>query len=197
MFSSEGEDSTMATDTLGISDPAAISIAFGPFRVFPIRWLLTEAGKPVHIGSRAFDILLALLERPGELISNAELIARVWPSTFVEQANLAVQVAGLRRALGDGRGKNRYVINVPRRGYRFVAPVSVETEVLSELTASTPATPRDEGRHAPAQKRQQRRVLTIVRPAGAGQAKPILALLEKLLVGHDEGVVDMTPFENS
>ena len=67
---------------------------------------------------------VALVERPGELVSKSELMARVWPNTFVEEGNLKVQVAGLRRALGDGRGSNRYLATVPGRGYRFVAPVT-------------------------------------------------------------------------
>src|SRR6202043_4155705 len=86
---------------------------------------LLEVHKPLNIGSRAFDILLALVERPGELVSKEELMARVWPNTFVEPANLTVHVAALRRVLGDGRAGNRYLVNIPGRGYRFVASVSV------------------------------------------------------------------------
>jgi DNA-binding winged helix-turn-helix (wHTH) protein len=70
-------------------------------------------------------MLIALVERSGELISKEDLVARVWPHTFVDRANLTVQVASLRRALGDGRGGNRFLINIPGRGYRFVAPVRV------------------------------------------------------------------------
>jgi DNA-binding winged helix-turn-helix (wHTH) protein len=78
-----------------------------------------------HLGSRAMDILIALVERPSELVSKAELMARVWPNTFVEPANLTVHISALRRALGDGRDGNRFFINIPGRGYRFVAPVTV------------------------------------------------------------------------
>src|SRR6266516_1413789 len=76
--------------------------------------------------SRAFDILAALVEHAGEVVSKKELIARVWPKTFVEDANLKIQVSALRRALGDGQGGHRYVITVPGRGYNFVAPVGLE-----------------------------------------------------------------------
>jgi DNA-binding winged helix-turn-helix (wHTH) protein len=100
-------------------------ISFGPFRVRPAQFLLLEDGKPVPLGSRALEILIALLERPGELISKQELMARVWPNIFVEPANLTVHISALRRALRDGRNGNRFIINIPGRGYRFVASVKV------------------------------------------------------------------------
>jgi DNA-binding winged helix-turn-helix (wHTH) protein len=125
-FSFEYGDYMMVVDVHGRSRPAPTSLAFGPFRLFPRQRLLTNSGEPVHIGSRAFDILVALVERRGGLVSKQELIARAWPTTVVAQANLAVQIAGLRRALGDGGAINRYVMNIPGRGYRFVAPVTID-----------------------------------------------------------------------
>jgi DNA-binding winged helix-turn-helix (wHTH) protein len=101
------------------------AISFGSFQLFPRQFLLLRDGKPIRIGSRALDMLIALLEKPGDLVSKEDLMARVWPNTFVEPANLTVQVAGIRRALEDGRGGNRFLINIPGRGYRFVAPVKV------------------------------------------------------------------------
>jgi hypothetical protein len=68
----------------------------------------------------------ALVERAGEVVGKEELIARAWPQTFVEEANLKFQVSALRRAPGDGQGGHRYVVTVPGRGYNFVAPVSLE-----------------------------------------------------------------------
>ena len=62
---------------------------------------LRSRGVPVPLGGRAFDVLIALLERPGELVSKEELMARVWPNTFVGRANLAVHISALRRALGE------------------------------------------------------------------------------------------------
>jgi len=94
---------------------------FGSFRLLPAQRLLLKDDKPVSIGSRAMDILIALVERPIELVSKAELMARVWPNTFVEPANLTVHISALRRTLGGGR----FFINIPGRGYRFVAPVTV------------------------------------------------------------------------
>jgi DNA-binding winged helix-turn-helix (wHTH) protein len=100
-------------------------LLFGPFRLLPAQFLLLEDDKPVPLGSRALEILAVLLERPGELVSKRELMRRVWPNTFVEPANLTVHICALRRALGDARDGNRFIINIPGRGYSFVAAVSV------------------------------------------------------------------------
>ncbi|HKM71782.1 MAG TPA: winged helix-turn-helix domain-containing protein [Stellaceae bacterium] len=69
------------------------AISFGPFRLVPARRLLFEDERPVRLGSRAFDLLATLVERAGELIGKEELIARVWPNLFVEEANLKIQVS--------------------------------------------------------------------------------------------------------
>jgi DNA-binding winged helix-turn-helix (wHTH) protein len=100
-------------------------ISFGPFRLVPAQFLLLEGDKPVLLGSRAMHILIVLLERPGELVTKQELMARVWPNLFVEPANLSVHVSALRRALRDGRDGNRFIINIPGRGYCFVTPIRV------------------------------------------------------------------------
>ena len=104
---------------------AAREIAFGPFRLRPTQFLLLEGDKPVRLGSRALQILVVLLERPGELISKHELMGRVWPDIFVEPANLTVHISALPRMLRDGRDGNRFIINIPGRGYSFVASVTV------------------------------------------------------------------------
>ena len=105
--------------------PAPSEIAFGSFRLIPAQFLLLEGDKPVRLGSRALEILIVLLERPGELVSKRELMARVWPNIFVEPANLTVHISALRRMLRDGRDGNRFIINIPGRGYSFVASVEV------------------------------------------------------------------------
>jgi DNA-binding winged helix-turn-helix (wHTH) protein len=98
-------------------------VSFGPFRLLPAQFLLLEGDKPVPLGSRALKILIVLLERHRELVSKQELMARVWPNLFVEPANLTVHVSALRRTLHDGRDGNRFIINIPGRGYCFVAPI--------------------------------------------------------------------------
>ena len=102
---------------------APTDVAFGPFRLLPTQFLLLEGDKPVPLGSRALEILIALLERRGELISKQDLMARVWPNVFVEPANLTVHMSALRRALRDGRDGHRFIVNIPGRGYCFVASV--------------------------------------------------------------------------
>jgi DNA-binding winged helix-turn-helix (wHTH) protein len=116
------------------------AISFGPFRLLAAQRLLLEGDRPVRLGSRAFDILAALLERADEVVGKKELLARVWPQIFVEDANLKIQISALRRALGDGQGGQRYVVTVPGRGYNFVAPVSLaEPSRAPPLPASAPA----------------------------------------------------------
>src|SRR5277367_425479 len=101
------------------------AISFGPFRLFVAQRLLLEGDTPARLGNRAFDILTALVERAGEIVGKQELIARVWQKTFVEEANLKIQVSALRRAIGDGQGGRRFIATIPGRGYSFVAPISV------------------------------------------------------------------------
>ena len=117
------------------------TVSFGPFRLLPAQQLLLEDEAPVRLSSRAFEILAALVESAGELVSKNDLIARVWPNTFIDENTLRVHIAGLRRALGDGQPGRRYLANVPGRGYRFVAPVELSsaTTKLAELIASKPS----------------------------------------------------------
>jgi DNA-binding winged helix-turn-helix (wHTH) protein len=119
------------------------SISFGHFRLLPIQRLLWNGDRPVHLGSRAFDILVVLVERAGELVTKRELMRVVWPDTIVVEANLTVHVTALRRALGDDQADNRYIVNIPGRGYRFVAPVTVADQPTS--LASSPQTAVDRG----------------------------------------------------
>ncbi|WP_109126055.1 winged helix-turn-helix domain-containing protein [Dyella sp. C11] len=96
---------------------------FGPWVYQPEKQLLLRDNTAVVLGNRALEILGMLVERPGELIEKEEIIARVWPTTIVEESNLKVHVAALRKALHDGLGDERYIATVVGRGYRFVAPV--------------------------------------------------------------------------
>ncbi len=122
------------------------TIAFGPFRLLPSQHLLLEGDEQVALGSRAFDILVALVERAGQVVGKEDLIKRVWPDTVVEEVNLRVNVASLRRALRDGESGNRYVATIPGRGYSFVAPVVGRIPLASER----PARCRSRGARHPA-----------------------------------------------
>lgn len=99
-------------------------ISFGPFDLFPSARVLYKSGMPVVLGSRALDILIALVERAGEVVNHRDLIARAWRGLVVESGNLRVQVTSLRRCLGEGTHGARYIANVPAQGYCFVAPVT-------------------------------------------------------------------------
>ncbi|MFZ2108208.1 MAG: winged helix-turn-helix domain-containing protein, partial [Roseiarcus sp.] len=87
--------------------------AFGRFQLFPSRRLLEENGKPVQLASRAFDLLLALVERRGSIVSKPELLQLVWPDTNVEEGSLRVSMAAVRKVLGENRSERNYIRNVP------------------------------------------------------------------------------------
>jgi Tol biopolymer transport system component/DNA-binding winged helix-turn-helix (wHTH) protein len=112
---------------------------FGHFRVDAEERILLREGKPVPLAPKAFDMLLTLVENSGHVMEKDQLLRRVWRDAFVEEANLSNNVFLLRKALGDDNGIRKYIETVPRRGYRFVADVRVETydnaeHVLEEHT---------------------------------------------------------------
>lgn len=109
-------------------------LSFGQWRLLPEKRRLLAGEVPVPLGSRAFDLLLALVEARGELVTKDELLRRVWPGTVVEENNLQVQVSALRKALGDEAG--RLIATVPGRGYRFTAIVR-----LLDAASSSAAVP--------------------------------------------------------
>jgi TolB-like protein/DNA-binding winged helix-turn-helix (wHTH) protein len=96
---------------------------FGPFRLIPTERQLLRDDQPVPLTPKTFDLLVALVESSGHLVKKDELLKRVWPDSFVEEANLSVNMSALRRALGEGPEDHQYVETVPRHGYRFVAGV--------------------------------------------------------------------------
>ena len=106
--------------------PPEQAIHFGPYRIYPGQRLVMEADQPLRLGRRAMDILLILLEHAGKVVSKQTLIAGVWPKSVVEDINLRVHMAALRKALGDGQAGQRYIVTVAQRGYSFVAPYSLE-----------------------------------------------------------------------
>ncbi len=97
---------------------------FGPFRLIPEERQLLRDNQPVPLTPKCFDLLVVLVENTGHLIEKDQLLKRIWPDSFVEEANLSVNMSALRRALGEGPNKHQYVETVPRRGYRFVAGVT-------------------------------------------------------------------------
>jgi DNA-binding winged helix-turn-helix (wHTH) protein len=127
----------------------------GPFRLDTHGGLLLRGTEPVVLGGRAVALLRALVERPGALVSKDALIEAAWPGQVVEDSNLAVQIAALRRALGEAPGGDRWIETMPRRGYRFVGPIVAGEE--NPVTSAPPVTaPRDAApiRHDEAERRQ-------------------------------------------
>ena len=108
-----------------MSSPTEV-LVFGPFRLEVARRELMAHGVPVTLGQRAFDVLLALVNRHGQLVTKDELMAEVWPGVVVEENNLQVHVSALRKVLGSAGDGERYLLTVAGRGYRFVAPVERE-----------------------------------------------------------------------
>src|SRR5262245_50645674 len=101
---------------------------FDIFRLDARERLLLRNDETVPLTPKAFDLLLALVEHHGHLLEKDELLKKVWPDTFVEEANLSSNVSLIRKALGDGDNGQRFIETVPRRGYRFVAPVRKELQ---------------------------------------------------------------------
>jgi signal transduction histidine kinase len=98
-------------------------IAFGHFRLRAAQRLLEKDGVRLKLGSRALDILIALVDRAPHVVSKRELLARVWPDLVVDEGSLRFHIAALRKVLGDKQAGVRYVINVAGRGYCFAAPI--------------------------------------------------------------------------
>jgi Tol biopolymer transport system component/DNA-binding winged helix-turn-helix (wHTH) protein len=105
---------------------------FGPYQLDPSERLLSRDGTALALTPKAFDLLVYLVERHGRLVEKTTLLNALWPDTVVEEANVAYNIAALRKVLGDGRGDAQFIETVPTRGYRFVAPV-VEAPSASNL----------------------------------------------------------------
>jgi DNA-binding winged helix-turn-helix (wHTH) protein len=120
---------------------AGEALEFGRFRILLRRRQLLADGVPVELGTRAFDLLLALLEADGSLVTKEELMSRVWPDVVVAEENLRVQVAALRKALGAVRDVIRTEVG---RGYRFIGVLRVNA-----ATAAPECLGRERLRSAP------------------------------------------------
>ena len=109
------------------------SYDFGRFRLKMAERVLLREGEPVPLTPKVFDILITLVENSGRVVEKDDLMKKVWPSTYVEEGNLTQNVSLLRKALGESAGGAQFIETVPRRGYRFVAPIS---ETFSESSPS-------------------------------------------------------------
>jgi TolB-like protein/Flp pilus assembly protein TadD len=111
------------------------SFSFGPFVLDTARGVLRHGNEPLPVGQRALAILQALLEAEGRVVTKTELMERCWPDTIVEDANLTVQIASLRKLLGTQPGEAEWILTVPRVGYRMA------TGPAEQADAALPARP--------------------------------------------------------
>ncbi|MGX9964444.1 ATP-binding protein [Roseomonas sp. F4] len=194
----------------------ATAFAFGPFHLVPDRRALTAEGREVPIRGRAFDLLLALVERRDQVVSKDELMALVWPGRVVEEGNLTVHVAALRKLLGRG-----IIATLSGRGYRFVAPVTVlpvqdprqarpnpaqeapEAAIAAPRSAAMPRPlTRLVGRDAEldrlAAQLREARLVTVVGAGGVGKTRLALATADRAAGRAEEGVwlADLGPLED-
>ena len=187
-----------------MSFPPNQAIAFGPYRIHPGQRLLLEGQQPLRLGRRAMDILLILLAHAGEVVSKQQLMAGVWPDSVVEDINLRVHMAALRKALGDGQNGQRYIVTVAQRGYSFVAPILLDSlEQKPAVAVARHNLPlrrtRMIGRqpvvdHLIAQL-PRRRCITLVGPGGIGKTTVALRVAEQLIGQYRDGIrlVDLAP----
>jgi len=170
---------------------------FGPFRLDPSQRRIERNGSPLRLSDRAFDILLALVRKAGNVVSKTDLIATTWPGANVEENSLRVHIAALRKALGDGNDGARYLSTVSGRGYCFVATVSRPTQRQPASTNPTyvhnlPAHPRQMvGREHTIQDISEslraHRFVTVVGPGGIGKTTVVVSTGHALLAefaGH-------------
>jgi predicted ATPase/DNA-binding winged helix-turn-helix (wHTH) protein len=185
--------------------------SFGPFTLFVAGRLLKRAGERIPLGGRALDVLIALVERAGEVVSYKELISLAWPNVTVDETNLRVQITALRKALGDGDNGARYISNVAGRGYCFVATVSdpAGSSITAEGTTDggrirklpprlARMVGRDEAVRAVSQELITGRFVSIVGPGGIGKTTVAVSVAHALLGGFSGAVsfVDLSALTN-
>ena len=183
------------------------AVHFGPYRIYPEQRLVMEADQPLRLGRRAMDILLILLKHAGNVVSKQQLMAEVWPNSVVEEINLRVHMAALRKALGDGQAGQRYIVTVAQRGYSFVAPYSLEH------VEQHPANPAkaSHGHNLPLRRTRligrqalvdslvmqlpRQRFITLVGPGGIGKTTVALRVAEQLIGRYRDGIrlLDLAP----
>jgi len=146
--------------TIDMQASNGAAVAFGPYRLLPLQRVVLRDRTPLQLGSRAREILVALVERAGEVVEKRELLRRVWPGMVVEEATLRVHINTLRKALREGEAGARYVESVTGRGYRFVAPVMPVNERTP--TQSVRSVPSDTQENIPNGMKDGRPLLAFV-----------------------------------
>lgn len=190
--------------------PDGRTYCFGDYRFHPGRQLLLRGNEPISLGSRALDLLHALIRNAGTTLSKQELMHFAWPNTFVHDANLKVNIAGLRRALRSNATETRYIATVPGRGYRFVAPLQVLDPPIEqtapaavrantgELPAALPLIGREQAIAEVEDGLSETRLLTIVGAAGVGKTSLAITLASRSADRFKDGVcyVDLSTIDD-
>lgn len=161
---------------------------FGPFLLDPSERRLLRDGRKIALTPKAFDLLCILVEHSARLVTKEQLLHTLWPSTFVEESNLNRCVSVLRKALGDDRNGQRYIETVPKRGYRFVAPVA---QAISPAPTVLPGDGADVTTNpAPRKPSEWRRPRAARRVIAAAAVLTVVAAayVSKLRVGSASGV---------
>src|SRR5216684_1438427 len=185
-------------------------ISFGPFRLVATERLLEKDGVPLSLGSRALDLLIALVERATEVVSKRELMARAWPNLVVDEGSLRFHIASLRKVLGDRQPGVRYVANVAGRGYCFVAPISrsavkppLAESFVADQAAKLPSrllrmVGRDETVQTISAQLLGQRFVTVVGPGGIGKTTVAVSVAHAEFAEFDGAVhfVDLGALED-
>jgi DNA-binding winged helix-turn-helix (wHTH) protein/Tol biopolymer transport system component len=112
-------------------------LEFGPFRVDPDQRLLLRDQQTIPLSPKAFDLLLVLAQRSGQVVLKDDLMKLLWPNTFVEESNLGQHVFQLRKALGERPQDHAYIVTIPGRGYRFAPHVRTLPAETEEIVVQT------------------------------------------------------------
>ena len=110
--------------SVSIPSPVNPLYEFGPFRLDAAECRLQRMGEPIPLPPKVFDLLVILVNNQGKIVDKDELMSQLWPDSFVEENNLAVNISLLRKSLADGADGQKYIETIPKRGYRFIAPVT-------------------------------------------------------------------------